>query len=100
VHPVQDGWLSWSTDDTVLCRCEEVTVGRARADIAELGADDARSLKLLSRVGMGLCQGRICGWPAARLLAAETGREQELTAFANRPLARPVPLWTLAEDRE
>jgi hypothetical protein len=97
VHPVPDGWLGWLHEDTVLCRCEEVTVGRARVAIADLGADDPRSLRLLSRVGMGLCQGRICGWPAGRLLRAETGRPPDLTAYANRPLVTPVPLRTLAD---
>jgi hypothetical protein len=97
VYPVLDGWLDWLGEDTVLCRCEEVTVGRARADISEMGADDLRALKLLSRVGMGRCQGRICGWPAARLLSAATGRDPDLRALANRPLAQPVPLRLLAD---
>jgi bacterioferritin-associated ferredoxin len=91
VYPVPDGWLERVDGDTVLCRCEEVTAGAARA-AAALGADDARSLKLLSRVGMGRCQGRICGWPAAHLLAAATARAPDLAGFAHRPLAHPVPL--------
>jgi hypothetical protein len=69
VHAVQPGWGGWPGDDTVVCRCEEVTLGRLRA-AARLGADDARSIKLLARPGMGWCQGRICGPPVAALLAA------------------------------
>jgi hypothetical protein len=69
VHAVQPGWAGWPGDDTVVCRCEEVTLGRLR-DAAGLGADDARSIKLLARPGMGWCQGRICGPPVAALLAA------------------------------
>ncbi len=72
VHAVRPGWAGWPGDDTVICRCEEVTLGRLRA-AAGLGADDARSLKLLARPGMGWCQGRICGPPVAALLAAGPG---------------------------
>ncbi len=69
VHAVQPGWADWPGDDTVVCRCEDVTLGRMRA-AAGLGADDARSVKLLARPGMGWCQGRICGPPVAALLAS------------------------------
>ncbi|NHC14752.1 FAD-dependent oxidoreductase [Motilibacter deserti] len=100
VHAVGQNWTGWLTDDTVLCRCEEVTVGRARGDIRDLGAEDARSLKLLTRVGMGPCQARMCGWAATRLLEEETGHAQEPTGFAARPLTTPVPLHALARTQE
>jgi NADPH-dependent 2,4-dienoyl-CoA reductase/sulfur reductase-like enzyme len=44
-----------ATDDSPLCRCEAVTVGAAAA------FPDARAAKLLTRCGMGACQGRVCG---------------------------------------
>jgi thioredoxin reductase len=69
VHAVRPGWAGWLADETVVCRCEEVTLGRMRA-AAGLGADDARSIKLLARPGMGWCQGRICGPVVDALLAA------------------------------
>lgn len=72
-------------DDTVLCRCEDVTYGTARAAMAA-GADDPRALKLLTRVGMGPCQGRLCGSPAAALLGCPP------TPYSYRPVAVPVPL--------
>jgi NADPH-dependent 2,4-dienoyl-CoA reductase/sulfur reductase-like enzyme len=72
-------------DDTVLCRCEGVTFGTARA-AAALGADDPRALKLLTRVGMGPCQGRMCGASAAALLGCPP------LAYSHRPVAVPVPL--------
>ncbi|MEJ3745132.1 NAD(P)/FAD-dependent oxidoreductase [Actinomycetes bacterium KLBMP 9797] len=85
------------TDDTVLCRCERVTAGQARAEIQRFGIDDVRALKLVTRVGMGRCQGRMCGRTASDLLAAETGRAPDPATFAHRPIAFPVPLATLAE---
>jgi NADPH-dependent 2,4-dienoyl-CoA reductase/sulfur reductase-like enzyme len=41
--------------DTILCRCEDVTLGRLAA------ATSAREAKLHTRAGMGACQGRVCG---------------------------------------
>ncbi|WP_406431872.1 NAD(P)/FAD-dependent oxidoreductase [Streptomyces sp. NBC_00631] len=82
-------WAEQVTDDTVVCRCEEVTGGAVRRAVTELGAGDVRTVKLLTRAGMGWCQGRMCG-PAVAGLAGcpETA--------ARRPFARPVPLGVLA----
>ncbi|MFE9881782.1 FAD-dependent oxidoreductase [Streptomyces sp. NPDC005784] len=82
-------WADQVTDDTVVCRCEEVTGGRIREAVADLGAGDVRTVKLLTRAGMGWCQGRMCE-PAVAGLA---GCEQ---TPARRLLARPVPLGVLA----
>ncbi|MFK3980809.1 FAD-dependent oxidoreductase [Micromonospora sp. NPDC050397] len=98
VHPVPDGWTGWLRPETVLCRCEEVTVGRVRDDVAAYGIDDVRALKLVTRIGMGRCQGRMCGRAAACLLGQVSGRPQPLATFANRQLAMPVPLRTVAEE--
>ncbi|MFI6759999.1 NAD(P)/FAD-dependent oxidoreductase [Micromonospora sp. NPDC050417] len=98
VYPVPDGWTHWLRPETVLCRCEEVTVGRTRSDVAAYGIDDLRALKLVTRIGMGRCQGRMCGRAAACLLGQVSGRAQPLATFANRQLAMPVPLRTVAEE--
>lgn len=82
-------WTEQVTDDTVVCRCEEVTAGAVRNAVDELGAGDVRTVKLLTRAGMGWCQGRMCE-PAVAGLA---GCEQ---TPARRLLARPVPLGVLA----
>ncbi|MHC3470113.1 FAD-dependent oxidoreductase [Streptomyces sp. 7R007] len=86
-------WAEQVGDGTVVCRCEEVTAGAVRRAVRELGAGDARTVKLLTRAGMGWCQGRMCG-PAVAGLAgcAETA--------ARRPFARPVPLGVLARAGE
>ncbi len=86
-------WTSLITDDTVVCRCEEVTGGAVREAVEELGAGDARTVKLLTRAGMGWCQGRVCG-PAVAGLAGCA-----LTP-SRRPFARPVPLGVLARSEE
>jgi len=97
VYPVRQGWMSWLEPDTVLCRCEEITVGQVRTGVLELGASDLRSLKLLTRVGMGMCQGRVCGYAAACLLRGETGAPlRDPATLSIRPLVVPVPLGMLA----
>ena len=47
--------------ETIICRCEDVTFGRASQFTSW------RAAKLQTRCGMGPCQGRICG-PAAEFL--------------------------------
>lgn len=60
------------SDDTVICRCEDVTVGELRAVAWEKGADELNRAKALIRVGMGHCQGRYCAHAAAEVVAAAT----------------------------
>ncbi|WP_327104693.1 FAD/NAD(P)-dependent oxidoreductase [Nonomuraea glycinis] len=87
-YPVRSGWQGWLRDDTLVCRCEEVPLARVR-EAQELGATDARSIKLLARAGMGWCQGRICGYPVACLAG-------EPPAPPRRPVAQPISLAALA----
>ncbi|PCI44724.1 MAG: opine oxidase subunit A, partial [Alphaproteobacteria bacterium] len=57
------------TDDSLLCRCENVTCGtlkNALEDNPHLLS--ANSVKLLTRTGMGLCQGRLCYANTAALI--------------------------------
>ena len=102
-HPVPTGWTGWLTGDTTVCRCEEVPVEAIRAAVTELGATDARTVKLLARPGMGLCQGRVCGYATAGLVARECGRAvtaQDLAGIAARPIAQPVTLGSIAAGTE
>ena len=99
-HPTPESWPDWLGDDTLVCRCEEVPFERIRHAVETLGATDIRSVKLLTRTGMGWCQGRICGAGAACLVARLAGRPEsadDLIAITRRPLAQPVTLGTLAE---
>ncbi|MGQ3045233.1 MAG: FAD-dependent oxidoreductase [Niveispirillum sp.] len=57
-------------DDTILCRCECVTVGDVRRTMDVTGAAETNRTKAFSRVGMGRCQGRYCGHAAAEVIAA------------------------------
>jgi D-hydroxyproline dehydrogenase subunit alpha len=89
--PPASEWAARVDDETVLCRCEEVTAASVREAVSELGATDLRTVKLLTRAGMGWCQGRICG-PG---VAGVSGCPE---VPARTPFARPVPLGVLAES--
>ncbi|MEV4432843.1 NAD(P)/FAD-dependent oxidoreductase [Streptomyces sp. NPDC049585] len=94
-HAPGTGWTRWLTDDTDVCRCEEVTAGRVREAARDLGAHDARTVKLLTRAGMGWCQGRMCGQAVACLAAEGTAEGTVPPSAERRPLAVPVPLGAL-----
>ncbi|MGW7528988.1 FAD-dependent oxidoreductase [Streptomyces sp. NPDC054783] len=89
VYAPPAGWTDRITDDTVVCRCEEVTAGQVRTAAGALGAGDLRTAKLLTRAGMGWCQGRMCAPAVAGLTGCPL-------APGRRPFARPVPLGVLA----
>jgi len=96
VYPVADGWRQWLRPDTLVCRCEEVPVSSITEAMHALGASDVRSVKLLTRSGMGWCQGRVCSYPTSRLVAADVGGPADERGLAERPLAVPVSLELLA----
>lgn len=73
-------------DDTLLCRCEDVSFGRARE------FQSWRAAKLQSRCGMGPCQGRVCGAAAEFLLG--------WTPDSVRPPVFPARLENLAAIAE
>jgi NADPH-dependent 2,4-dienoyl-CoA reductase/sulfur reductase-like enzyme len=95
-YPVRLGWKSWLREDTLVCRCEEVGYGELCRAVEQRDARGARSLKLVSRAGLGLCQGRVCGRNVAEL----TGIPDGAAAFSRRPIAEPVRLGELANLKE
>lgn len=79
-------------DATLLCRCEAITAGEVRAAARE-GAPEVNRAKALSRLGMGRCQGRLCGPPAAELLAAELGLPVEQAGRLRGQMpVKPIPV--------
>jgi hypothetical protein len=103
VYPVRDGWLTGLTGDTLVCRCEEVDHDAIRTAVGDLGARDARAVKLLTRAGMGWCQGRMCAAAVGCVVADLTGTPMDtadLAAMSRRTLAQPVSLGQLATTTE
>jgi D-hydroxyproline dehydrogenase subunit alpha len=94
-HGVGDQWTRWLTDETIVCRCEEVTIGRLRTVARVTDSSGLRSLKLTSRAGLGICQGRMCGRTVEALLEVWTGGLAGDTTTDRRPVAVPVRLGEL-----
>ena len=83
-------------DETVVCRCEEVTAAEIRA-LAAVGRPGPNQIKAATRAGMGPCQGRQCGYTVTRLLSAAQNRPpSEVGFFHVRPPLKPVALGELA----
>ncbi|WP_242167447.1 MULTISPECIES: FAD-dependent oxidoreductase [unclassified Pseudomonas] len=74
--PFPENWAAQAPDALILCRCEEVSVGDVRAVVDE-GHWEINRVKAHCRVGMGRCQGRMCGLAAAEIVAERSGREVE-----------------------
>lgn len=68
-----EGWATGIGDDVMICRCEEVRAGDIRQVVRE-GHWEINRVKAHCRVGMGRCQGRMCGAAAAEIIACEGQR--------------------------
>ncbi|HPD97062.1 MAG TPA: (2Fe-2S)-binding protein [Synergistales bacterium] len=85
------------TNDIVICRCEEVTLGEIREWIAK-GYETFDELKRVLRVGMGPCQGRGCREMILREIAQKTGKTvADIDPGTFRQPSKPVKLAVLAE---
>ncbi|PTM38573.1 NAD(P)/FAD-dependent oxidoreductase [Bosea sp. 124] len=99
--PFPAHWAADCADDTLLCRCEEISAGEARRAIDHFDITEINRLKAVSRVGMGRCQGRICAGAAAELLAARTGRSlEDVGRLRSQAPLKPVPLVLKPAARE
>lgn len=89
-------YYDFLADDTVICRCEEVTLGTIRHALAD-GFSTMGALKKATRCGMGNCQGRICG-PLLHDILAATGRkfDAQIGPLSIRSPVKPVRLGALA----
>jgi NADPH-dependent 2,4-dienoyl-CoA reductase/sulfur reductase-like enzyme len=96
-HHPRPGWQDWLTDETLICRCEEVSHAELTNTLRRTRSESLRSVKLTSRVGLGLCQGRVCGRTVEELMEAP-GRERTppYTTTDTRPVVAPVRLADLA----
>jgi bacterioferritin-associated ferredoxin len=84
-------------ENTVVCRCENITVGDLRKVVKE-GVRELNELKVVTRSGMGPCQGRMCGPALAEVVAAELDLSPDQAGSLNiRPPLKPVTLQEIAE---
>jgi NADPH-dependent 2,4-dienoyl-CoA reductase/sulfur reductase-like enzyme len=106
IRPFLDAWyrvpdaLLAPRDETLVCRCEEVTAGEIRA-LAAIGCSGPNQAKAFSRCGMGPCQGRFCGSTVEQIFAEAAGKSpQQIGRYNLRPPLKPVTLGQLASSEE
>ncbi len=79
-------------DETIVCRCEEVTAGQIRG-YAKLGCQGPNQTKAFGRPGMGPCQGRYCGLTVTEVLAEANGTTPAAVgAYRQRFPLKPINL--------
>ncbi|MBJ7536076.1 NAD(P)/FAD-dependent oxidoreductase [Marinomonas transparens] len=84
-------------DDTIVCRCEEVSAGEIR-QIAKQGCKGPNQAKAFCRAGMGPCQGRLCGLTVSNLIAQTNQVSQEQVGYYHiRMPIKPLTINELAD---
>lgn len=79
--------------EAILCACEKVTVEKVQQATA-MGLDDLSSIKVVTRCGMGPCQGRYCE-PLMSRVVEQAGNEPR-APLNQRVLSRPITAETFA----
>lgn len=80
------------SDNTIICRCEGITLGEIRELIRE-GYHTLDEIKRISRASMGPCQGRTCRHLIMQELRNATGQSMEdMPMETFRPPTEPVKL--------
>lgn len=80
-------------DAEIVCRCEGITAGALRNSVQDQDARELNRAKAFTRIGMGRCQGRMCGAAAAELLAraCDAGIER-IGRLRSQPPVKPIPI--------
>lgn len=100
MHSPAPRTLTESPDETIVCRCEEITLGELRRSLADKPGH-AGTLKRATRAGMGRCQGRYCGPVVARLVAEGMGQPmRDHSYFAPRVPIKPVSIAAILAAQE
>ena len=85
-------------EDTIICRCEDITLGELRSLIKE-GFTTIDEIKRISRMGMGPCRGSTCLELAAREIVRLTDKEmKDIKMPTNRPPLSGIKLEELAGE--
>jgi NADPH-dependent 2,4-dienoyl-CoA reductase/sulfur reductase-like enzyme len=88
-------------DDAIVCRCERITAGDIRHSADDLDAPEVNRAKALVRLGMGRCQGRMCGLAGAEVLAAARGVPvEQVGRLRGQGPVKPLPIATVSAEVE
>lgn len=92
------GLYELATDDTVICRCEDVTLKQLKAALAD-DTIQIKDFKRMTRMGMGSCEGRMCGPSIIEMLRHRlNATAEDVGCLKPRPSIKPVALGVLAAN--
>lgn len=83
--------LAKADDETIICRCERVSLGEVRRAI-RAGTRDLNQLKAVTRAGMGACGAKTCSALLLNIFRSEGVDLKTVTGFTKRPLFVEAPL--------
>lgn len=87
-------------NDVLICRCEEVLLSDIKESIKN-GTKTTKALKLKTRAGMGICQGRTCRPLLEQAVSYYTKQKiPETTGLTFNNPVRPLSLDELAQHRK
>ncbi|MDE3823146.1 FAD-dependent oxidoreductase [Sinorhizobium meliloti] len=96
LYTPRPSFLAPLNPETVVCRCEEITVRKIREAIA-LRPPGPNQLKTFLRCGMGQCQGRLCAATVTEIMAEERKVSPgDVGTYRLRSPVKPVRLAELA----
>ncbi|MCL2675771.1 MAG: (2Fe-2S)-binding protein [Firmicutes bacterium] len=83
-----------------ICRCEGITLDKIREYVAH-GYTTLNEIKIISRAGMGACQGRTCRQLILNELAKTTGQPiDKMPVSTFRPPVQPIKMGLLLSEEE
>jgi bacterioferritin-associated ferredoxin len=95
----RQGLYELAKDDTVLCRCEEITLKEIKKALAD-GTIQAKDLKRMTRIGMGACEGRMCGPALIEIMRHQPNASPKGPGcLLPRPSIKPITLGVLAASK-
>ena len=93
----EDTDLSTAKNETILCRCENVTSGRID-EVLSMGVTDLGSVKRLTRAGMGRCQGRYCTNMLLKKINKISNLGNKYDSFLTQIPIKPIPILSILRE--
>ncbi|MCL2821680.1 MAG: (2Fe-2S)-binding protein [Firmicutes bacterium] len=83
-----------------ICRCECITIDQIKRMIKQ-GYTTLNEMKIVSRAGMGACQGRTCRHLIMKIIKEETGIDHaEMSMSTFRPPTKPIKISHLCRSED
>ncbi|MFX1497888.1 MAG: FAD-dependent oxidoreductase [Promethearchaeota archaeon] len=98
-EPIESYHRPYTDDETIVCRCERVSVGEIRKWI-RLGIRDFNELKALTKAGMGACGAKTCTPLIEQIFREEGVPLDKITPGTKRPLFLEVPMGIFANVKD